>query len=151
MIRSYSELITLPTFEERFNYLKLNGVVSEQTFGNYRYLNQEFYHSEDWRRIRRQVILRDSDGNNVLDLATPGYPIPGRVYIHHINPIEVRDINDIRKLLDIENLVCVSFDTHQAIHYGTENFMQNKIIVERSFFNLPSALRFLANFIFLTL
>lgn len=132
MIRSYSKLITLPTFEERFNYLKLNGVVSEQTFGNYRYLNQEFYHSEEWRRIRRQVILRDSDGNNVLDLATPGYPIPGRVYIHHINPIEVRDINDIRKLLDIENLVCVSFDTHQAIHYGTENFMQNKIIVERS-------------------
>lgn len=132
MIRSYSELITLPTFEERFNYLKLNGVVSEQTFGNYRYLNQEFYHSEEWRRIRRQVILRDSDGDNVLDLGTPGYPISGRVYIHHINPIEVHDINDLRKLLDIENLVCVSFDTHQAIHYGTENFMQSKTIVERS-------------------
>lgn len=132
MIRSYSELITLPTFEERFNYLKLNGVVSEQTFGNYRYLNQQFYHSEEWRRIRRQVILRDSDGNNVLDLATPGYPIPGRVYIHHINPIEVHDINDLQKILDIENLVCVSFDTHQAIHYGTENFMQSKNIIERS-------------------
>ncbi len=132
MIRSYSELITLPTFEERFDYLKLNGVVSEQTFGNYRYLNQEFYHSEEWRRIRRQVILRDSDGDNVLDLATPGYPISGRVYIHHINPIEVHDINDLRKILDIENLVCVSFDTHQAIHYGTENFMQSKTIIERS-------------------
>lgn len=132
MIRSYSELITLSTFEERFNYLKLNGVVSEQTFGNYRYLNQEFYHSEEWRGIRRQVILRDSDGDNVLDLATPGYPILGRVYIHHINPIEVHDINDLQKLLDIENLVCVSFDTHQAIHYGTENFMQSKNIIERS-------------------
>lgn len=132
MIRSYSELITLPTFEERFNYLKLDGVVSEQTFGNYRYLNQEFYHSEEWRRIRRQVILRDSDGDNVLDLAMPGFPIPGRVYIHHINPIEVHDITDLRKLLDIENLVCVSFDTHQAIHYGTNNFMQSKTIIERT-------------------
>lgn len=132
MIRSYSELITLPTFEERFNYLKLNGVVSEQTFGNYRYLNQEFYHSEEWRRIRRQVILRDSDGDYVLDLATPGYPIPGRVYIHHINPIEVHDIKDLQKLLDIENLVSVSFDTHQAIHYGTDNFIQSKTIIERS-------------------
>lgn len=132
MIRSYSELITLPTFEQRFNYLKLNGVVSEQTFGNYRYLNQEFYHSEEWRRIRRQVILRDSDGDYVLDLATPGYPIPGRVYIHHINPIEVHDIKDLQKLLDIENLVSVSFDTHQAIHYGTDNFIQSKTIIERS-------------------
>jgi hypothetical protein len=132
MIRSYSELVKLQTFEERFNYLKLDGVVSEQTFGSYRYLNQEFYHSDEWRRIRKQIILRDSDGNNVLDIATPDYPILGRVYIHHINPIEVRDANDIRKLLDPENLVCVSFDTHQAIHYGTTDFLQNQILVERS-------------------
>ena len=132
MIRSYSELVKLQTFEERFNYLKLDGVVSEQTFGSYRYLNQEFYHSDEWRRIRKQIILRDSDGNNVLDIATPDYPILGRVYIHHINPIEVRDVNDIRKLLDPENLVCVSFDTHQAIHYGTADFLQSQILVERS-------------------
>lgn len=132
MIRSYSELIMLPTFEERFNYLKLDGVVSEQTFGSYRYLNQEFYHSEEWKKVRRQVILRDSDGDNVLDLATPGIPIPGRVYIHHINPIAVHDVNDLNKLLDLENLVCVSFDTHQAIHYGTNNFIQDRTIIERS-------------------
>ena len=132
MIKSYGELIKLPTFEERFNYLKLDGVVSEQTFGSFRYLNQEFYHSDEWRKIRRQAILRDSDGNNVLDMATPDCPILGRVYIHHINPIKVKDVNDIRKLLDLENLVCVSFDTHQAIHYGTNGFLQDRVYTERT-------------------
>lgn len=131
MIRSYSELITLPTFKERFNYLKLDGIVSEQTFGSYRYLNQEFYHSDEWKKVRKQVILRDSDGTNVLDIATPDYPILGRVYIHHINPIELKDISDIKKLLDLENLVCVSFDTHQAIHYGDFNLI-NQDITDRT-------------------
>ncbi len=132
MTRSYSELIMLPTYEERFNYLKLDGIVSEQTFGVYRYLNQQFYHSEEWRRIRRQVILRDSDGTNVLEMATPDCPILGSVYIHHINPIEVKDVSDIKKLLDLENLVCVSFDTHQAIHYGTQDFLRDHSFTERT-------------------
>lgn len=116
--RMYSELIEIPTFEERYRYLKLNGVIGEDTFGYDRYLNQLFYRSKEWRSIRNQVLLRD----NGFDLACDGYTIPGKVLIHHMNPITLRDIqqrND--EILNPEYLICVSIDTHNAIHYGDDS------------------------------
>ncbi len=115
VIRSYSELITFPTFKERFDYLNLAGIVCVDTFGFRRYLNQWFYNSGEWKRVRDQVILRD----NGCDLGVDGYEIRGRIYIHHLNPITVEDVRDRKpNLMDLENLICVSFETHNAIHYG---------------------------------
>ena len=114
MTKSYSELITLPTFMERFEYLALNGRVGEMTFGSKRYLNQVFYTSDAWRSVRDKVILRD-DG---CDLGVPGRDIGGRIYIHHINPITLEDIEKRHScVLDPDNLICVSLRTHEAIHY----------------------------------
>lgn len=116
--RTYSELISIPTFEERYRYLKLNGVIGEDTFGYDRYLNQLFYRSKEWRKVRNEVLLRD----NGFDLACDGYNIPGKVLIHHMNPITLKDIqqrND--EILNPEYLICVSFDTHNAIHYGDDS------------------------------
>lgn len=119
-IRRYSELIQLPTFEERFDYLKLNGRVGEFTFNGHRYLNQRLYQSPEWTSMRRKVIIRDQG----RDLALEGYEIHDRVYIHHINPITIEDIVERRScVFDLENLVCVSFDTHQAIHYSDEELL----------------------------
>ena len=119
-IRTYSELIQLPTFEERFDYLRLNGVVGKDTFGFDRYLNQQFYRSSEWKRIRDQVILRD----NGCDLGVEGYEIRGRILIHHINPISVEDIHTMSDLLmNPEYLICVSHRTHNAIHYGDESLI----------------------------
>lgn len=115
MERSYSELKKLKTFKERFDYLKLNGKVTQETFGFDRYLNQRFYHSAEWRHIRDKVIIRDSGG----DLGLEDYPIHGRIYIHHMNPIKPEALKyKAEDILKPEFLVCVSFDTHQAIHYG---------------------------------
>lgn len=116
MIRTYSELIKLPDFNTRFDYLKLNGVVSELTFGHNRYLNQDFYHSPEWQRFRRKIIVRDLGCNLALD----GYEIRNsKILIHHLNPITVSDlINKRFCVLDPENVVCVDNKTHQAIHYG---------------------------------
>ena len=117
-IRTYSELIRIPDFTERYKYLKLNGVIGEDTFGFDRYLNQVFYHSKAWRDVRRQVILRD----NGCDLACEGYDIPGKVLIHHMNPITLKDINQRKdEILNPEFLICVSLDTHNAIHYGDDS------------------------------
>lgn len=127
-LRTYSELILLPTFKERFEYLKLDGVVGEDTFGFDRYLNQQFYHSQEWKRIRDQVIVRD----NGCDLGIDGYFIRGHIYIHHMNPISVHDI--IRHSgysISPEYLVCVSQDTHNAIHYGDASKLQREPIVRR--------------------
>lgn len=119
MIRTYSELIRLPTFEERFEYLNLDGRVGTETFGFDRYINQVFYRSKEWRRLRREIILRDSDGKYPLDLAHPDHPIFGRVVIHHMNPISVEDVRDATEiLLNPEYLICVGEITHPAIHYG---------------------------------
>lgn len=117
MIKSYSELITLSTFKERFEYLKIGQGVGELTFGAERYLNQAFYNSWEWKhRIRPKIIVRD----NGKDMALNDYDIFGQVLIHHINPITIEDIeNADPKVTDPENLVCVSFLTHQAIHYGS--------------------------------
>lgn len=126
IIRTYSELITLPTFEERFQYLKLGGRVGEETFGFDRYLNQQFYRSNEWRDIRDHVILRDTGNNDYCqDLGMPyGYNIPGRVIIHHMNPINREDIlTRSRYLLDPEYLICTVKNTHDAIHYGDERLL----------------------------
>lgn len=120
IIRTYSELITLPTFEERFQYLKLNGQVGKSTFGFDRHLNQLFYKSDEWLRLRDQIIIRD----NGCDLGVEGREIHGRILIHHMNPIRKEDIlNRSRYLLDPEFLICTVKRTHDAIHYGDENLL----------------------------
>lgn len=120
MTKTYSEMARLRTFMERFEYLKLNGAVGVETFGSRRYLNQVFYTSSEWRKVRDQVIIRD-DG---CDLGVPGIDIPGHIYIHHIVPITAEDIEMRRSwIFDPEFLVCVSFRTHEAIHYGDANLL----------------------------
>lgn len=125
-IRTYSELCTFATFRERFEYLKLSGTVGKTTFGYDRWFNQEFYHSAEWRSVRNQVIVRD----NACDLGVDGYEISSRVYIHHMNPILLQDIAERSEiLLNPEYLICTSFDTHNAIHYGDENLLVSEPIV----------------------
>ena len=119
-IRTYSELITLPTFEERYQYLRLNGRVGEETFGFDRWLNQKFYNDPAWLEARDYVIIRD----NGCDLAIPGREIYSRILIHHMNPITKHDILQRSKyLLDPEYLICTIKNTHDAIHYGDENLL----------------------------
>lgn len=115
-LRRYSELIQLSTFTDRFNYCRLDGKVGDQTFGTERYINQRFYRSSEWRSFRRQIILRD----NGFDLGFKGVPIPGRIYVHHLNPLTIDDLENPNEdyLFNPEYFICVSFDTHQAIHYG---------------------------------
>lgn len=120
MIRTYSELITLPTFEERYQYLKIGGTVGEETFGFDRYLNQSFYKSKEWLRIRDHVIVRDRG----CDLAMIDREIRGKILIHHMNPITKEDIVRRSKyLLDPEYLICTVKNTHDAIHYGDESLL----------------------------
>lgn len=122
-IKTYSELITLPTFEERFCYLKLDGSVGRSTFGYDRYLNQQFYTSQEWKSIRDFVIIRD----NGCDMALDGYELRSRIYIHHMNPILSKDvIHRTDFLTDPEYLVCVSFATHNAIHYCDESILKTR-------------------------
>ena len=119
-IRTYSELITLPTFEERLKYLKLNGKVGEETFGFDRYLNQIFYKSYAWLKVRDSVIIRDCG----CDLGISGREIYGKILVHHMNPIEDKDLinkNDI--ILDPEYLICTTKNTHDAIHYGDTDLL----------------------------
>lgn len=125
-IKTYSELIALPTFEERYEYLRLNGIVGEDTFGFDRYLNQNFYRSAEWRRIRDRVIVRD----NGCDLAIDDRIIYGKILIHHMNPITDKDLFNLSDiLLDPEYLICVSHNTHNAIHYGDgERLVKDPIV-----------------------
>lgn len=120
-IRTYSELITLPTFEARFKYLQLNGVVGRDTFGFDRYLNQYLYQRSDrWKSVRDKIIIRD----NGYDLAVEEYTIFGRIIIHHMNPISVEDILEERDtVFNPDFLICTSHRTHNAIHYGDENLL----------------------------
>ena len=119
-IKRYSELIKLQTFEERFEYLKLDGIIGEQTFGSHRSINQTFYHSRDWLSFRDKVIIRD----NGCDLGVYGYDINGPILIHHINPITEEDILEQRKcVFDFENVICTRLSTHNAIHYGDKNLL----------------------------
>lgn len=118
--KSYRQLILLPTFEERYEYLKLAGVVGESLFGFDRYLNQEFYTSREWRQFRYKIIARDMG----CDLGLEDYPIAGRVIIHHINPLLIADFeNSTDALFDPDNVICVSENTHQAIHFGDETLL----------------------------
>lgn len=119
-IRSYSELITLPTFEERYQYLRLGGSVGAETFGFDRYLNQVFYRSQRWKSIRDFVIVRD----NGCDLGIEGREIYGKIIIHHMNPITIEDIErESDFLLDPEFLISTIHNTHNAIHYGDEELL----------------------------
>ena len=121
MIRTYSELIQIPTFIERYRYLRIGGRVGEDTFGFDRYLNQLFYNSDEWKAIRDHVIIRD----NGCDLGMPDREIVGqKILIHHMNPISVEDIVKRSKyLLDPEYLITTIKNTHDAIHYGSENIL----------------------------
>ncbi len=128
-MKRYLELKQLHTFEERFNYLKLNGQVGKDTFGFDRYLNQQFYKSKEWKQVRDYVIVRD----NACDLGIPDNEIKGKIYIHHINPITIDDVtNSTSNLLDPNNLICVSYETHNAIHYGDSSYLERYQINERT-------------------
>lgn len=125
MIKTYSEMCKLNTFIDRFNYLSLEGVVAEETFGFDRYLNQRFYKSREWRQLRNKIIVRD----NGCDLGIEGREIFDRVIIHHMNPLSFHDIEYMTDfLLDPEYLVCVSHQTHNAIHYGDESLLFTELV-----------------------
>ena len=120
MIRNYSELITLRTFKERFEYLQLDGIVGEETFGFDRYMNQIFYKSKEWASVRREVIIRD----NGCDLGVDGYEIHGKILIHHMNPINLSDIvHKTDELLNPDYLITTVLSTHNAIHYGDASLL----------------------------
>lgn len=125
--KTYSELSKLNTFKERFDYLSLGGVVAKETFGYERYLNQRFYTSKEWQRVRNEIIVRDMG----CDLGLDGYEINGRIIIHHMNPIMLYDIvHRNESILDPEYLVCVSHKTHNALHYGDDSNL-DFLVIER--------------------
>lgn len=127
-IRTYSNLVQFDTFKDRFNYLSLKGVPAEETFGFDRYLNQQFYQSREWKKIREEVILRDLG----CDLAMYGFDIVGKIIVHHMNPIAIRDLYNFTDiLLNPEYMVCVSQLTHNAIHYGDESLLYSEPITRK--------------------
>lgn len=138
-IKTYSELIKLKTFEERFNYLRIKGTVGKDTFGSLRYINQKFYLSDEWKRLRNDIIIRD----NACDLGVEGYDIfeKKKIYIHHINPITVDDIvNQTEFVRNPDFLICCSKLTHDCIHYGVDGYTphdENKIIERTPFDTSP--------------
>lgn len=120
MIRTYSELIKFGTFEDRFEYLKLNGNVGSETFGFDRYFNQVFYRSLEWQKLRNEIIIRD----NGCDLGVLGHEIFGKIVIHHLNPITLYDIEENSDILmNPEYLICTCHQTHNAIHYGNKDLL----------------------------
>ena len=132
-IRTYSEMIKLPTFRERFEYLKLSGKTGERTFGGERWLNQQFYRDEIWKKLRREIILRDLGCDLAVD--DPDHEITGMIYVHHMNPVDTTDILERSAyLLDPEFLVCTSLLTHQAIHYSGVD-LADRLPAERSPFD----------------
>ena len=127
--RSYRELVRLPTFQERYEYLRLSGIVGQATFGSDRYLNQALYTSPEWKSFRNRIIIRD----NGCDLGIEGRDVLGdRIIIHHINPLTVEDVEKRSPVIfDPDNVICVSHNTHQAIHYGDRSLLP-KDPVERT-------------------
>ena len=128
-IKTYSELLSFDNFKDRYNYLKLNGKVGDETFGFERYLNQKFYKSKEWKDIRNFVILRD----NGCDLGVNGCEIYGKIIIHHMNPVSSEDI--VKRsdyLLNPEYLISTTILTHNAIHYGDYNSIENNFWTERN-------------------
>ena len=128
-IRTFSELSRIESFEERYEYLRLNQDPGDQTFGFERYLNQSFYHSTEWRQARQKVILRD----DACDLGVPGHDIYGKILVHHMNPIRPEDLEGEFNpdILDPEYLICVRHDTHNAIHFGDASLLP-KPLIERT-------------------
>lgn len=126
MIKNYTELSRLNSFEERFRYLVLHGAVGQETFGFDRYFNQKFYTSYEWSLVRKAVISRDLG----CDLGIPDHEILGKIIIHHMNPITLTDLESGSELLlNPEYLICVSHNTHNAIHYGDENLLPKPLVV----------------------
>lgn len=135
MIRSYSELIKLKTFEERFEYLRLSGGVGKPTFGGARMLNQTFYRSPEWKSFHHKIVLRDSTPDYICDLGCIDHDIPPKamVVVHHLNPITKEDILYRNpSVLDPDNVICCSLDTHNAIHYGSFDTIQDSRLITRS-------------------
>lgn len=127
-MKTYSELCTLPTFNERFRYLKLSGAIGEETFGWERYINQKFYTSLEWKQLRHEVIVRDMG----LDLGCEGRDIVSHIIVHHMNPVRPEDIvSKSNLLLDPEYLICCSIRTHNAIHYSDESILFDELVVRR--------------------
>lgn len=127
-LRSYSEMLRFETLEERFEYLRLNGNVGEELYGYARYLNQEFYHGSEWADVRAEIIIRDRG----CDLGVRGWKIVGHIYVHHINPITLDQLrNNDPCLYDPENLICCSYNTHQAITWGQPELLPRPIVVRR--------------------
>lgn len=128
-IKTYSELIAIPTFEQRYEYLRLGGTIGEETFGYDRWLNQVFYKTREWRDFRRNIIVRDMG----CDLGISDREIHGTILIHHINPISINDIRNRRleAILNPENAICTSHNTHNAIHYGDDSLLV-KVPIARS-------------------
>lgn len=134
MIKTYSELMSLKTFKDRFDYACVNGIVGKETYGFDRWINQAFYASKDWKRIRDFVIVRD----NGCDLGFEDRPINGRIIVHHLNPISEEDIeNNTRFLMDPEMLICVSHITHEAIHYGDYGLLIKDYIPRKKYDTCP--------------
>lgn len=126
MLRTYSELSRLQTFRERFEYLRLDGIVGVETFGFDRYLNQVFYNSDEWKAVRKTVIIRDKG----CDLGMYGYDIHGKIIVHHMNPFSIDDVlHRKEELLDPEFLISTVLNTHNAIHYGDESLLPSAPIV----------------------
>lgn len=120
MLRAYKDLVRLPTFEERYRYLRLAGIVGTDTFGFDRYLNQVLYHSAEWRHVRNTVIFRDEG----CDLGIPDRVINGKIIVHHMNPLTIKQVeNHDPDIFNPDLLICVSPETHNAIHYGDEGLL----------------------------
>ena len=133
-IKTYSEAILIPNFRDRFEYLKLGGKVGIATFGYDRYLNQTLYRSAEWKRFRRDIIIRD----NGCDLGCEGYEIYGKILIHHLNPITMEDIlNRDPCIFDPENVICTTLDTHNAIHYGDASLLLTDPIDRKPYDTCP--------------
>lgn len=133
-IKRYSDLKALKSFEERFEYLKMDSIVGRETFGRDRHLNQVLYSSPEWKRLRDQIILRD----NGCDLGVEGYEIYGRILVHHLEPITADDIlSRSPKIFDPENLICVTHSTHNAIHYGNADMIPHTIITRQKYDTCP--------------
>ena len=134
MSKSYSELITIPSFEERYRYLRIRGKIGIETFGFDRYLNQALYRDGYWKEVRRKIIIRDKG----CDLAFLGREIPGRIIIHHLNPLTEKDLLDrSEKIFDPENLITTCIRTHNAIHYGDESLLYQDPIERKENDTIP--------------
>lgn len=124
-MRTYDELMEIADYFERYKYLRINQSVGERTFGGDRWLNQRFYHSREWKSVRDQVILRDEG----FDMGHPDYPINGRIYIHHMNPMQPIDLkHGHAAVLELKYLISVSMRTHQAIHYGDDGLLPKPLV-----------------------